>query len=1143
MKKFYGRLKQCLYCLLLVLATQNVFAQPVCPPNIDFEFGNFSNWQLFAGSTTASGGLNYINVSPSAQILGRHTLVPNTPPTTPTDPFGGFSMGAPNGSGYSVRLGNNQTNGEAERITYQFTIPAGSTEYSLVYQYAVVLQDPGHAASDQPRFNAKVIDVATGDYISCASFEFVATANLPGFQQSPSSSLVWYKTWTPVTINLSGYGGKTVVVEFTTADCTQGAHWGYAYVDVNVGCSSPVSGVDFCPGNPSITLTAPHGYQTYTWYTTINSNTIGTLLSNQQNLVVTPPPTDNTVYAVVLTPYAGFGCSDTIFATANALPMPVADAGPDRLLCTATGTQIGTPAVPGHTYSWSPAAGLSDATAAQPMALPGSTTDYILTVTSTNGGCEDKDTVKVTVNTAFSTAFTVTPGITQCLAGNNFQFNINNAPGLTYSWDFGVPGGTSTLQNPSFVYTDPGTYTVKVRVSASNGCIDSSMQTMTVHPMPVADAGPDRLLCGGTATQAVIGTPAVAGLTYSWSPAAGLSNASIAEPTASPTTSTTYILTVTGTGGCIDKDTVVVNVTPTISPSFTINTPNQCLWGNNYQFTANPSNPSGLNYAWTFGDPENGTSTLQNPTYQFQTAGTYTVELVVSASGGTCVANSTQTVVISPSPVADAGGDQMLCGGTNSQVVIGTPAISGYTYSWSPSTGLSNASIAQPSASPTTTTNYIVTVTGAGGCITKDTVNVLVTNTLSPGFNVNDLSQCVTGNNFQFNMSSPIGGLTYAWTFGDGGTSTQQNPSYQYTTAGNWNVKVIVSTPNGCKDSSNQTVTVSAVPVASISSTETNICEGTPVQLTATGTPAGSYKWYKDGTVVATTTTNTFNATLPGTYTFELDNGCINAGTGSVTLTITKKPTVDFSYQTMCLGYPTPFTDNSNVAASLPVNYSWDFGNTSIPGSTQPSPTITYGAAGNYNVLFTVTPQACPQLATTAQKNVEIKGPVAGILLPEAAAMENMPAQLNARAIGNSYLWSPGTSLSATNIKSPIFQGMADQLYTITVTNDIGCVTVDTLQVKVYKEVNIYVPKAFTPNNDGVNDHMFPFVVGIREIKVFRIINRWGVVVFQTKDANPGWDGKYKGAAQPMDGYVWEIQAIDYFGKSHTRQGSFTLIR
>ena len=115
--------------------------------------------------------------------------------------------------------------------------------------------------------------------------------------------------------------------------------------------------------------------------------------------------------------------------------------------------------------------------------------------------------------------------------------------------------------------------------------------------------------------------------------------------------------------------------------------------------------------------------------------------------------------------------------------------------------------------------------------------------------------------------------------------------------------------------------------------------------------------------------------------------------------------------------------------------------------------------------------------------------------------------------------------------------------YTITIRDNLGCTTVDSQLVKVFKEVNIYMPKAFTPNGDGQNDRIYPFTVGIKQIRMFRIINRWGVIVYEAKTDIKGWDGNYKGAPQQMDGYVWELQAIDYFGKMHTRQGSFTLIR
>jgi len=206
---------------------------------------------------------------------------------------------------------------------------------------------------------------------------------------------------------------------------------------------------------------------------------------------------------------------------------------------------------------------------------------------------------------------------------------------------------------------------------------------------------------------------------------------------------------------------------------------------------------------------------------------------------------------------------------------------------------------------------------------------------------------------------------------------------------------------------------------------------------------------------------------------------------------------------------------------------------------------VTYPTAGTYNVQFTVTPQACPSLATTKTKPVTVKGPTPSTRYPDKAALENVPLQLTARNIGASYAWSPGTNLNNANIMAPIFQGMQEVEYTITIRDNLGCTTVDTQLVKVFKEVNVFMPKAFTPNGDNQNDQIYPFTIGIKQVRLFRIINRWGVIVYEGKNlpANQGWDGTYKGAPQPMDGYVYEIQAIDYFGKSHTKQGSFTLIR
>jgi hypothetical protein len=242
------------FTIIALLIKFSAIAQN-CPPNIGFEMGNFDNWECSAGVINRDGTLN---LSPSSPIPDRHTLIANSFPQT-TDPYGGFPTSCPNGSGYSVRLGNSLAGGQAEGISYTFVIPAGQNDYSIIYNYAVVFENPTHLPQEQPRFTSKVFNVTDNQYISCGSFEFVASSNLPGFQQAGGD--VFFKPWSPVTVNLSGYAGKTVRLEFTTNDCAFVRHFGYAYLDVNEDCSSaPIAGSTYCAGSQSLTLRGPYGF-------------------------------------------------------------------------------------------------------------------------------------------------------------------------------------------------------------------------------------------------------------------------------------------------------------------------------------------------------------------------------------------------------------------------------------------------------------------------------------------------------------------------------------------------------------------------------------------------------------------------------------------------------------------------------------------------------------------------------------------------------------------------------------------------------------------------------------------------------------------------------------------------------------------
>ena len=157
--------------------------------------------------------------------------------------------------------------------------------------------------------------------------------------------------------------------------------------------------------------------------------------------------------------------------------------------------------------------------------------------------------------------------------------------------------------------------------------------------------------------------------------------------------------------------------------------------------------------------------------------------------------------------------------------------------------------------------------------------------------------------------------------------------------------------------------------------------------------------------------------------------------------------------------------------------------------------------------------------------------------------------QLNARNIGTNYLWSPAIGLNADNIYNPIFNYGFEIDYTIQITDNQGCVTVDSINVKINNEIpvagesELFVPKAWSPNNDGYNDKLYPLLLNTKELKFFRVFNRWGQLMFETNIIGQGWDGTFKGHPQITDIYYWTAEAIGHNNQYYKRSGSAVLLR
>lgn len=381
----------CFFILLLSCTSLKSLAQ--CPSNLDFETGNFDGWTCYTGSTEVDISENFIYLNPvPAPIPGRHTML-SAIPGDGLDEYGGFPKNCPNGSGHSIKLGNNDGSADAEGLSYEFTIPLTANKYRLTYNYAVVIQDPGHQVYEQPRMQIEIFNVTDNVVLNCSSFSFVADNSLPGFLVSPNpggNTPVLYKDWSANTINLDGLEGKRIRFFVKTADCTFEAHFGYAYIDIVAACNSNLEGALYCKEDTSVNVHAPSGYMGYRWF----NNNFSQLLGTAETLVLNPSPAPGTTVAVELTPFPGYGCKDTLIQILDTIQSS-AFAGDDKTPCNQNPVQLGGLPVPGFLYSWDPPAGLSNANAPNPNANPLVYTTYTLTVTSNQGGCISTDSVKV----------------------------------------------------------------------------------------------------------------------------------------------------------------------------------------------------------------------------------------------------------------------------------------------------------------------------------------------------------------------------------------------------------------------------------------------------------------------------------------------------------------------------------------------------------------------------------------------------------------------------------------------------------------------------------------------------------------------------------------------------------------------------
>jgi gliding motility-associated-like protein len=248
---------------------------------------------------------------------------------------------------------------------------------------------------------------------------------------------------------------------------------------------------------------------------------------------------------------------------------------------------------------------------------------------------------------------------------------------------------------------------------------------------------------------------------------------------------------------------------------------------------------------------------------------------------------------------------------------------------------------------------------------------------------------------------------------------------------------------------------------------------------------------------------------------------------------------VDFDYVADCDSGYVRFINKFPELQGTTGQYNWDFGDGAT--STAVNPINTYSNPGKYPVkLKLITSTSC--LDDSMTKTVAMPGlPVT--ISPDQTIFIGQKIQLFVNGPGTSYQWSPATGLSNTTIARPLASPVQDITYKATVINNNGCSGEDSVRITVVELDGIYVPTAFTPNNDGMNDDIKP-VFGLKFIlKEFSIFDRWGERVFTTSTRNEGWKGKVNGIEQNSGVYVWILRYVDNKGKAAEKKGTVVLIR
>jgi gliding motility-associated-like protein len=870
--------------------------------------------------------------------------------------------------------------------------------------------------------------------------------------------------------------------------------------------TSNVSVSCFGGNNGSATINpSPSGTYTYAWSPSVGNTQTVTGLSAGS-------------YTVTATNSGGCATTQTITIT-QPTTLTATQSHVD-LLC--NGANNGSATVnpsggtPSYVYSWLPSGG----NAATASNLSAGT--YTCTITD-NHGCSTTQSFTITAPAALNLATSSTPSVCGSPNGSASVVASGGAGSYVYSWS---PSGGNAATETGLL---GGAYVVTV--NDGNGCTSTATVNVVGASTPTATitASTD-ILCNGGNNGAATVTPAGGNgpYSYAWSPSGG--NAA----TENGLTAGTYTITITDADGCSATDSVTITEPPLLTSSL-VSTAVLCNGAATGSATVTPAGGNSVyNYSWS---PSGGNAATASGLI----AQSYTCTVT---DGNGCTTTSSVTLTEPSLLTTTSSQVDELCNGTNTGSATVNPAggAGGYSYAWLPSGG--NAA----TASSLFAGSYTCTITDVNGCsITQSfviTEPLTVVASSGPVTNVDCFGQS-TGS-IDVTQAGGVGPYAYTWS---PNVSSSMNASN--IAAGAY--QITVTDANGC--SSTITITITEPPLLTLqaSAAPATICNGQQVALSSTpagGAPAYNVVWNPGNMMgnvqnVSPSATTTYSATVTDA------NGCTSNATTTVTVNPVPVAVLTADVVAGCAPVCVNFSDMSTIAApGIIVAWDWDFGDGNF--STSQNPSHCYATPGVYTIILTAkSADGCTQTVTVTNYISVYVNPIADFTVsPQPTTIFNAQIYFtDASSNASAWSWSFGDVFNSTSIlQDPTFTYFAPTCYQVllTVTSPDGCTDAITHPVCIDPDVSMYVPNAFTPNDDNTNEIFLPIAVGIDPAKYqLWIFDRWGNMIFTTTDLNQGWNGKVQGHDDlcQVDTYVWKVVATDNTGKQYKQVGAVNLIR